>query len=624
MDAVEEIKARVDIEQLVGERVDLKRSGSALKGLCPFHTEKTPSFYVFPSQGRFHCFGCQRGGDVLSFVQEFDKVDFREALKRLAGRAGVDLPDERERQKQVEENSRLYQANEAAVEFFRDQLKENVGKPAQAYLYKRKLSAPLQVSFGLGYAPDNRRALRDALNARSFTDEELVAAGLLFAPDEGGQARDRFHGRLMFPIRDGRGRVTGFGGRLMGDGEPKYLNSPQTEIFDKSRSLFAIEHAQEAIRQGRRAVVVEGYIDAIRAHEAGFKDVVASLGTAITTHQLQICSRLAPTVVLALDPDPAGQTAAVRAGLTALAALPKRQTQLPDSLGRRMAPVGLSIDLRIARIPEGAGDPDELIQRDPAEWERIIDRSVPAFEFFFETVVGAIDRSNDGWRQDVIDRIMPVVQEFSFAIGTQAAWIERLGEVTGVQPRLLQNRLAPAPGPTVRRSPGRGPSRPGSSRQSVPVSARTVDGEAETEDSLLRILLRHPVSMDLVPALSDLKSRRPEVNELLERVVLHAGSGRRPNVTGVGPEAAELTERLLARPGEELRDNRVAPAIRLHMARLRLLSVRKQSTDLQMFLTEIGVEDRETGRKTLSSLLEERGVLEHQIDTLQRQVVAGV
>ena len=624
MDAVEEIKSRVDIETLVGQHVDLKRSGAALKGLCPFHQEKTPSFYVFPARGSFHCFGCGQGGDVFTFVQNYEKVEFREALTRLASRAGVELPDERERRKLSEENSRLFQANDAALEFFRDQLKSDTGKPGQAYLYKRKLSAPLQVEFALGFAPDSRRALRDSLTARGFSEEELGSAGLLFIPEEGGPGRDRFHGRLMFPIRDGRGRVTGFGGRLLGDGEPKYLNSPQTEVFDKSRSLFAIEHAQETIRQTRRAVVVEGYIDAIRAHEAGFKDVVASLGTAITSQQLQILGRMASTVVLALDPDPAGQSAAIRAGLTALASLPRRQRQLSDSRGRKMVDVGLSIDLRIARIPQGGGDPDELIQKDAAAWERIIEDAVPAFEFFFDNVVASIDRTDDNWRQDVVDRIMPVIQEFSFAIGTQAAWVERLGEVTGIQPRLLQNRLTPdgqaSRNTTRTRTGGRGVAAPPPKLKEQPM----LDRVSEAEDSLLGVLLRNPISLGLVPALTDHTSRRFEVNELLERITSLAGSGRRPNITGVGPEAAALAERLLARPADPLRDNQVEPAVRLHVATLRLHSVRRRSGDLQLALAEIGPDDRETGRRTLKDLLEERQVLEQQIDSLQRQVISAV
>jgi DNA primase len=621
MDAVEEVKSRLDIEQVVGPHVDLKRSGSGLKGLCPFHSEKTPSFYVFPARGTFHCFGCGQGGDILTFVQNYDRVDFREALHRLASRAGIELPDERVRQQRVEENARLYQANEAAAEFFREQLGSAAGKRAAAYLNSRKISARARHAFGIGYAADGRHVLSEALSTRGFTTQELLAAGLVFAPDDGSQPRDRFHGRLMFPIRDAKNRITGFGGRIMGDGEPKYLNSPQTELFDKSRSLFGIELAQEPIRQGKRAVVVEGYIDAIRAHEAGFKDVVASLGTAITTPQLQICSRLAPTVVLALDPDPAGQAAAARTALNALAALPRRQRQLPDSLGRRMVDVGLSVDLRIARIPEGAGDPDELIQRNPDEWVPILDRSVPAFEFYFDTVIASIDRSAEGWRQEIIDRVIPAIQEFPFAVGMQAAWVERLGEVTGVQARLLQNRLMAGTPTAGRRTAPRKPAQGQTLAASKAV--KSVDPAREAENSLLQILLRKTCPVELVPALADIRSNRAEIAELLQRCVEHAGSGRRPTLVGLSAEATSLANELLAAESEDLSERRVVPAIRLHLAGMRLSSVRRRRTELQGLLPEIGKEDRETGRRSLAQLLDEQRDLEQQIDELQRNVIAG-
>lgn len=621
MDAVDEIKARLDVEQVIGPHVDLKRSGSGLKGLCPFHAEKTPSFYVFPARGTFHCFGCGQGGDILTFVQNFEKVDFREALHQLARQAGVQLPDERARQQQVDENARLYGANEAAAEFFRDALKAAAGKRALAYLESRGISTQIQHNFGIGYAPDARCVLMDALGRRGFTVEEMTAAGLVIAGKEGAPDRDRFHGRLMFPIRDSRGRITGFGGRIMGEGEPKYLNSPQTEIFDKSHTLYGLDLAQETIRQGKRAIVVEGYVDAIRAHSAGFRDVVASLGTSITAPQLQVCSRLAPTVILALDPDPAGQAAAGRTALNALAALPRRQRQLPDSLGRRMVDVGLSVDLRIARIPEGSGDPDELIERDPEEWSRILDGSIPAFEFYFEAITQTVDHSENTWRQQVIDRIMPVIQEFPFAVGVQAAWIERLGEVTGVQARLLQSRLASAKPSNSRRPSARGPSN--APKLSPSMSIKTVDPERDAENSLLQILLRKGCPEEVAPAMKDVRSDRAEVLELLNHCVENAGTGRRPPLADLSGEAGNLGKELLEGEVEELSERRILPAIRLHLASMRLTSVKKRITDIQLSMTEIAEEDRQTAKRSLGQVLEEQRDLEHQVVDLQHQVIAG-
>ena len=622
MDAVEEVKARLDIEQVVGKYVDLKRSGSGLKGLCPFHAEKTPSFFVFPARGTFRCFGCGQGGDILTFVENYEKVDFREALQRLAAQAGVELPNEKERKQVAEANSRLYEANAAAVEFFREALKSATSRRATEYLQTRKISAQAQHAFGLGYAPDSRHALYKALTARGFANEDLLAAGLIMQSKDGTQLRDRFFGRLMFPIRDARGRVTGFGGRILGDGEPKYLNSPQTEIFDKSRSLFGIDQAHETVRQGHRVIVVEGYVDAIRAHQAGFHDVVASLGTAITPQQLQLCARLAWTVTLALDPDPAGQAAAARTALAALAALPRKQRQLPDSLGRRMVDVGLSVDLRIARIPPGAGDPDEVIQRDPKAWTQIIDASIPAFEFYFDTVVEASDRSTDGWRQEIIDRVIPVIQEFPFAVGTQAAWVERLAEVTGVQSRLLQNRLFTEPDSSGQR-PGRR-SRNVRAPAVAPPTRRAADPAQDAEDSLLQILLRRPCPAEVVPALADLRPSRPAAAELLNRCISQAGSGRRPSLAEVSREAQDLAETLTREDLDAMPEHRIVPAVRLHVAAIRMGSVRGRLEDMKSSLGEIGEEDQETGRKALLMLLEERDELEKQIDRLQHEVLSGV
>lgn len=620
MDAVEEVKSRLDIEQVVGQHVDLRRSGSGLKGLCPFHSEKTPSFFVFPGRGTFHCFGCGQGGDILTFVQAYEKVDFREALHRLADRAGIELPDEQLRRQQTEEHARLYQANEAAAEYFRDELKSPAGKRAVAYLANRSISIEAQHRFSLGYAPASLRGLQEALAKRGFSADELVEAGLVYPGDGTTPPRDRFHNRLMFPIRDAKGRITGFGGRILGDGEPKYLNSPQTEIFDKSRSLFAIEQATEPIRRSKRAVVVEGYIDAIRAHEAGFTDVMASLGTAITPQQLQICARIASTVVLALDPDAAGQTAAARTALAALSALPKRQRQLPDSQGRGMVSVGLSVDLRIARIPAGAGDPDELIARDPDAWNRVLEESIPAFEFYFDTIVSSTDRTEESWRQEMIDRIVPVIQEFGSAVGIQAAWIQRLADVTGVQPRLLQSQL-PASAPPPRRRAGQ---KQATGQPLTHVVHKIIDPQEAAENSLLQILLRKPCPAEVAPALTDVHSARVAADELLQCCISQAGSGRRPTIAGVSEEGRTLAEKLLTVGVDDLPEHRLAPAIRLHMATLRLARIRRRQTDVQLLLSDMGEEDKETGRKALKLLLAERDDLEKQMDKLQHDVMIGV
>ncbi|HZT96046.1 MAG TPA: DNA primase [Chloroflexota bacterium] len=616
MDAVEEVKSRLSIEQVVGERVDLKRSGTGLKGLCPFHQEKTPSFYVSPARGTFHCFGCGQGGDILTFVQTYEKLDFREALRRLADRAGVELPDESQRREQASANDRLYQVNQVAAEIFRDGLKTPAGREALKYLEKRGIPAQVQHAFGIGFAGGSE--LRLALADRGFSEEEMLAAALIRPASETVPIRETFRSRLIFPIRDARGRVAGFGGRLLGPGEPKYLNSPATDIFDKSRTLYALDQAMETVRQSRRVVVVEGYIDAIRAHSVGFKDVVAALGTAITAPQLQLCGRYAEQVVLALDPDPAGQMAAARTALSALASLPRRQQQLPDSQRRQMVDIGLSVDLRIARLPADAGDPDELIASNPEMWKRIVENAVPAFEFYFDTVARSLNRDERGWRQEAVERILPVIQEFPFAIGTQAAWIERLGELTGIRPNLLQTSLAGRA-----RSAVSGRRRGGSAQPGPPPAPKAVDSRLEAERSLLQILLHRPLSKELASAVADVKPSSPELAQVFEAVLAQAGSGRKPNLSRESAEVRETAQHLLALPLEDLPEGRVEPAIRLHLATIRLSQVKQRTDDLRQLVPEVGEEDRPSMRRQLTNFFEERLDLERQIDQLQRQVIAG-
>src|SRR5947209_15702706 len=331
VDPVEEIKSRLPIEDLVGRYVDLKRSGASFKGLCPFHQEKTPSFYVNPARGSYHCFGCGKGGDLFSFLMETEHLQFREALEQLAEQTNVQLPDREQARPSLK--GKLFEVNEAAARFFADQLQTGAGKRALAYLTERHFGQDAIRLFGLGYAPDSREALLTHLCAAGHDERILLSAGLVLQDDVAGRLRDRFRGRLMFPIRDASGRISGFGGRILGDSQPKYLNSPQTEIFDKSGVLYGVNLAADALRKEKRAVLVEGYLDAVRAHIAGFSWTVASLGPAVTPAQLTTLSRLAPVVILALDPDPAGQAAAARTAIAALAEVTRSRGRA-EEIGR--------------------------------------------------------------------------------------------------------------------------------------------------------------------------------------------------------------------------------------------------------------------------------------------------
>ena len=344
---LDELRARVAVSTVVGRRVKLARAGREMKGCCPFHNEKSPSFFVNDDKGFYHCFGCGVHGDVISFVVEQEGLGFIDAVKSLALEAGLELPQEtpeaRERAVAV---AGLHDVTGAAAEHFAAQLAGGAGAAARAYLDRRGIGAAAIADFGLGFAPDSRSFLRGVLG--SVGDAKLVEAGLLIAPEPGDAGAsalpyDRFRGRLMFPIRDPRGRVIGFGGRILGDGQPKYLNSPDTPLFDKGRTLYNLDRAGPVARKSGRLIVVEGYMDVIGLAQGGITDVVAPLGTALTEAQLALLWRLVPEPILCFDGDAAGQRAGLRAALRALPLLEPGKS------------------LRFATLPAGQ-DPDDLMR----------------------------------------------------------------------------------------------------------------------------------------------------------------------------------------------------------------------------------------------------------------------
>ena len=360
---LDELRARTTLSTLIGRQVKLLHAGREWKACCPFHDEKTPSFTVNDEKGFYHCFGCGAHGDAIRFLTEARGLPFMDAVKELADAAGMDVPAPDPRaQQRAEQASSLYEVMEAAARWFREQLGGIDGAMARAYLAERGLSAATVEKFGFGFAPDSRTRLKAAL--ASFGIGRLVEAGLLIAPeaDKGkGQPEpyDRFRGRLMIPIRDQRGRVIAFGGRILGDGEPKYLNSPETPLFDKGRTLFNLDRAGTASRQSRRLIVVEGYMDVIALDQAGLGEAVAPLGTALTEGQLERLWKLVPCPLLCFDGDAAGRKAAVRAALRALP---------------HVAP-GRS--LSFVTMP-GGQDPDDLIRaKGRAALDALIEQAEP-------------------------------------------------------------------------------------------------------------------------------------------------------------------------------------------------------------------------------------------------------
>ena len=371
---LDELNARCDIVDLVSRYVSLKKSGSNYFGLCPFHNEKTASFSVAPDKQIFHCFGCGAGGGPIRFVMKIEGLEFPDAVRFLAKQYGMEVPEDTADRGQRQRRDRLLELMKEAARWFYAQLHAPRGKAPMEYFVRRSLSKRTMNNFGLGYAPDSFHALLDAMTAKGYTKEELFAAGLIVRSPK-GTYYDKFRNRVMFPIIDIRGDVIAFGGRVMDDSKPKYLNSPETMIFNKSRNLFAMNIAKKT--KSDYFLLAEGYMDVIALHQAGFDSAVASLGTSLTEEQARLLSRYTKNVIICYDADNAGQNAAQRA---------------IDILGR----AGLSI--RVLRIP-GAKDPDEFIKEHGAEaFRKLIERSENHIMYRLQNIQDKYDLTQDDQR----------------------------------------------------------------------------------------------------------------------------------------------------------------------------------------------------------------------------------
>ncbi len=397
---LDEIRSRVDIVEIVGQSVNLKRAGEHWKGLCPFHSEKTPSFTVNPKRGIFHCFGCGVGGDAFGFLMRQDRLGFPEAVRTLAQRSGVELPTQRTPEVEGKLEG-LRRVMTLAAQFYTDALWTKDGAKARVYVESRGVDLEVARRFGLGYAPEGWNALLTHMAKEGVTDGELVAAGLALPRQNAAGFYDRFRGRLLFPIRDLQGRVVAFGGRAMGAEEPKYLNSPETALYVKGQMLYALELARESMRQKNRAVVVEGYLDCLMAHQHGFTETVAALGTAFTTAQLGLLRRYADEVVSVFDADAAGQKATSR--------LEEMLSDVMDlrNLGWSVSRTGSFekadyFPIKVAVLPEGH-DPDSLLRAEgaPALQARL-DAARSILDFVLERALGEEDlaRARKGRRLD--------------------------------------------------------------------------------------------------------------------------------------------------------------------------------------------------------------------------------
>lgn len=465
MDAVEEVKSRLNIEDVISEYVQLKRAGRNWKGLSPFSEERSPSFMVSPEKQIWHDFSSGKGGNVFSFIMEVEGLDFKETLELLARKAGVDLEQYRSKSgsnRPKQDKERLYQLLDLSTKFYQVQFSKN--RQALEYvLQKRQFSKQTALEWRLGYSPNGGNALIEFLRAKGFTDSEMKSAGVTAQRYRG--VGDMFRGRLMIPLCDQQGRVIGFTARLLDDDPdaPKYINTPQTSLYDKSRHIFGLHLAKESIRKSKFVVVAEGNLDVIASHQAGVRQVVATAGTALTEQHLQGLSRLTGDIRLSFDADKAGLSATERA-----------------------IPIASKVKVSLSIIPIPSGkDPDELIRQDPALWQKSIQEPQYALDWLIDRHQKLLNITTGPGKRAFSDIILQVVRELQDPV-EQDHYISQVATLIGVSPDALRAKLQQVPATPVRskqlKKPKVMPTKPDAS----------VFERAKAQNRLLSIALMHP------------------------------------------------------------------------------------------------------------------------------------
>ncbi len=470
------IKAKIDVAEEVGLVVALRKSGKSLQGLCPFHNERTPSFYVFPESQTWRCFGCNEGGDVFTFVEKQQGLDFRDALHYLAEKVGVTVEDygstspEQQREANALKEKLRKLNEEAALWFHQMLLRSKDAADARAYIQSRGISAESVMSFSLGYALEGWDGLSKYLFGQGYTEYELEQAGLVRARemakvsaatsvsavgrDQSSGVYDYFRNRIIFPIRDIRGRVIGFGGRALGDNHPKYLNSPQTALFEKNNVLYALDMAREAIKFAKQVVIVEGYVDAIIAHQYGTKQTVACIGSAITEKHIQQLKKLTKQVTLALDPDEAGMAATEHGIQEALKAFDRTVVPVPlisdrrlmRSSGYKREPRGMirleeqvDAEINVVQLPLGE-DPDEVIRHDFSAWSYAVAHPLPLVDYYFVAKTSGLNLREAADKSEAAKRLLPVIGSISDRV-KRDAYLRKLATMISIDERSLNEEL---------------------------------------------------------------------------------------------------------------------------------------------------------------------------------------
>ena len=534
MTQIDEVKSRVDIAELVGGYVQLQRSGSSFKANCPFHQERTPSFYVFPDRQSWRCFGaCAEGGDALAFVMKADRVDFREALHRLGARVGVVIEN---RQESGGHSRQLFEINDLARRFYQQMLDAPEAGFVRDYLRRRGVTDRSLQTFEFGYSPPRDNRLLAHLSQAGCSPELAAEAGLARVTDD-GRHYDLFRGRLMIPIRDWSARVAGFGSRALDDAATaKYLNTPRTPVFDKSRILFAMHLAKEPVRQ-RGVVIVEGYMDAVIAHQHGFDNVVASMGTAVTEHQVALVRRLTSRVTMALDGDPAGRNATLRSLESSWGVFQQRNSAAPPAGASVLQPPP-ALELRVAELPAGQ-DPDDFIRSTPDAWPDFIAQAAPLFDYLYAALSERADLNSPDGRAWAAQTMLRFVAQIPDPIRRDTYVDDLAGRLS-----LDSDRLRAAMPEIARQSaaPRRAPSVPAAADERAPLSGLTAKA---AEEYALAIMFQHnPGLKHCTPLLPEWLTHS-EDREIYRSLIIHADAAA-AGPPSLAPELEPRRDRLLS------------------------------------------------------------------------------
>ncbi len=419
---VEEIKNRLNVVDVVGSYVKLTKTGANYRGVCPFHSEKKPSFFVSPARQMWHCFGCGAGSSIFDFVMKIEGVEFGDALKILAAKAGVEL--KRENPKLRTERQRLYEICDLACSFFEKQLgNSSWGKEAKDYLLKRGINQDSIKKWRLGYSPDTWQSLSDFLVGRGYKREEIVKAGLAVESEKSQNPYDRFRGRIIFPIFDLNSQVIGFGARVFKEQNQKeiakYINTPQTLLYDKSSILYGMNNAKLSVRKNNQCVLTEGYTDAIMCHQAGFENTVAASGTALTANHLNILKRYSDNLLLAFDMDIAGDTAT------------KRGINLAESQG---------FNIKVVDTYSKGEDPADIVSKDPLSWQKYVQEARSIMDYYFDSSLASFDKSTPGGKKEISKIILPAIKRLPNKI-EQSYWAQKLSQKLDVREEAILEEL---------------------------------------------------------------------------------------------------------------------------------------------------------------------------------------